>query len=519
MRRTILADDDYLVRCYLKTLPSWEQAGFAIEEEARDGEEALEIYRKSGADLIVTDISMPLMDGIELIRKIRREDDQVYIIALSCHSDVEYVKEAMKEGADEYVLKTTLDEDSLLKLLENASSCIDERESAADGKADKERTEDARPHFFRKVLADSLTGKQREKERVKSGVEGEYQCCGAVSMMLSTWNENSDSLAALQQDRYCTEFQDMLNQQLHKVKDLEVRDIQAAYIGSGMLCCFVDLSGVYRSSHMHESMRRATAICKAVCLKEAEMFQISVSSICSGPSCISEAYEQTRQAIKAGFYENDKVMYYERIRRFTDTLPEEAEEALVRADAFRFSHNRDKLMAACRQAGSAMEKSNTDPHVVRKWLKEMMGIICPDMVGRYARPVKMEQVYEIIEKGSANAAAGIAPEIPETAGKAVKIAAEFAASHYKENIGLSDAAEVAGVTPAYLSYRFTQEVGTGFSNFLLEKRMECARNLLMETNLKVKDVAARSGFNDYHYFSKAFKKLNGIGPAEFRKKS
>ena len=71
MRRTILADDDYLVRCYLKTLPSWEQAGFVIEEEARDGEEALEIYRKSGADLIVTDISMPLMDGIELIRKIR----------------------------------------------------------------------------------------------------------------------------------------------------------------------------------------------------------------------------------------------------------------------------------------------------------------------------------------------------------------------------------------------------------------------------------------------------------------
>ena len=106
--KTVIADDDHLVRSYLKMLSSWERAGFEIAADARDGEEALEALERTGAELLVTDISMPLLDGIELIRKIRRTNQKLYIIVLSCHDEFEFVKDAMKEGADEYVLKNTL---------------------------------------------------------------------------------------------------------------------------------------------------------------------------------------------------------------------------------------------------------------------------------------------------------------------------------------------------------------------------------------------------------------------------
>ena len=112
MRKALLADDDFLVRSYLKMLSSWEKAGFEITADVRDGEEALEVLDREKIDLVVTDIAMPLMDGIELIREIRRKYPDIYVIVLSCHDEFEYVKKAMKEGADEYVLKNTLNEES-----------------------------------------------------------------------------------------------------------------------------------------------------------------------------------------------------------------------------------------------------------------------------------------------------------------------------------------------------------------------------------------------------------------------
>ena len=118
MYRTLVADDDFLVRSYLKTLDSWEKAGYEIVDDAEDGEEAYGFLQKEKIDVLVTDLTMPVMDGIELIRKIREENRDIYIIVLRCHDDFEYVKEAMRLGADEYVLKNSLDEDSLYDTLE-----------------------------------------------------------------------------------------------------------------------------------------------------------------------------------------------------------------------------------------------------------------------------------------------------------------------------------------------------------------------------------------------------------------
>ena len=101
MRKALLADDDFLVRSYLKMLSSWEKAGFEITADVRDGEEALEVLKQEPVELVVTDIAMPLMDGIELIKEIKKNYPKVYVIVLSCHDEFDYVKKAMKDAADE----------------------------------------------------------------------------------------------------------------------------------------------------------------------------------------------------------------------------------------------------------------------------------------------------------------------------------------------------------------------------------------------------------------------------------
>ena len=125
MFQTLLVDDDFLVRSYLKTLDSWEKEGYEVVRDVQDGEEALEVMNQEKIDIVVTDISMPLMDGIELIKAVKKNWPEVSVIVLSCHDDFEYVKEAMRLGADEYILKNTLDENSLLEVLEKAKAQIE----------------------------------------------------------------------------------------------------------------------------------------------------------------------------------------------------------------------------------------------------------------------------------------------------------------------------------------------------------------------------------------------------------
>ena len=120
MLRTLIVDDDFLVRNYLKTLDAWEKAGYEIVQDVRDGEEALTVLSEQKIDIVVTDISMPLMNGIELIRQIKEQYPFLYIIVLSCHDDFGYVKEAMRLGANEYILKNTVDEETLYQLLLNS---------------------------------------------------------------------------------------------------------------------------------------------------------------------------------------------------------------------------------------------------------------------------------------------------------------------------------------------------------------------------------------------------------------
>ena len=108
MHRVLIVDDDMIVRMYLRDIIRWESYGFTVIGLARDGEEALEIVHREQPDVILTDISMPRMNGIELIAHLRRENYDGVIDVLSCHDDFELVKSAMQRGADDYLLKNYL---------------------------------------------------------------------------------------------------------------------------------------------------------------------------------------------------------------------------------------------------------------------------------------------------------------------------------------------------------------------------------------------------------------------------
>ncbi|MEK5645592.1 hypothetical protein BK138_30250 [Paenibacillus rhizosphaerae] len=136
-RKVMLVDDELLVRLGIKSLIDWEQHHFEFIGDAPDGEKALELMEQSVPDILLTDIVMPRMNGLELIKRVRERYPATLIIVLSSHNEFDYVRTAMKLGVEDYMLKTSMKPDELLNLLVEASKKIespgDQAKSAATG--------------------------------------------------------------------------------------------------------------------------------------------------------------------------------------------------------------------------------------------------------------------------------------------------------------------------------------------------------------------------------------------------
>lgn len=550
MRKALLADDDFLVRSYLKMLSSWEKAGFEITVDVRDGEEALEVLDREKMDLVVTDIAMPLMDGIELIREIRRKYPDIYVIVLSCHDEFEYVKKAMKEGADEYVLKNTLNEESLYTVLEAAEEHIRQSKKEAGVKEQKQQTQehadmkkdpeednsaDAEGKtgekvdqtgnmnekflFFNQILAGTLSGEGREEKRIQAGIRGKYKNSAVIVIKREETEYTEDPLEEARKEQYSLEFYRRMQEKLQSRPGESETEKEMIYLGNGTYCCFLDLSDEYKSSVMYQHLTGTASACYKICAEEEEAYKIGVSNICIGADALRQAYQQARMMIKNSFYEKDGIAYYEADRAMGKELPREAEALLEEAELLRKKSEKDKFLLMAGTVIQAFKKERCDSQLVRQWFQKLEHKLQVDGTRVNQHFGYIGEVKKELEHLAEQAFECGKSDIPEDLSQAVKIAADYAARHYREAVGLGDAAEAAGVNSTYLSYLFSQEMGIGFASYLLNLRMEHARKLLRETNLKMWQVAEESGFNDYHYFSKVFKKAEGMSPAQYRKHS
>lgn len=534
MRKALLADDDFLVRSYLKMLSSWGKAGFEITADVRDGEEALEILDKEKVDLVVTDLAMPLMDGIGLIREIRKKYPDIYVIVLSCHDEFEYVKQAMKEGADEYVLKNTLNEESLYTVLEAAEEHIKQsrktEEKQEESQSQVEHTEqkadsdqignmNERFLYFNQVLAGTLSGKEREEKRIQAGIRGKYKNSAVIVIKRDEKEHTDDPLEEARREQYSLEFYRRMQEKIKQWSGEAELEKEIIYLGNGTYCCFLDLSDEYKSSVMYQHLTGMGSACYKICAEEDTAYKIGVSNICIGADALRQAYQQARTMIKYSFYEKDGIAYYEAGQSMGRELPKEAEKLLEEAEHLKRKNEKQTFLTLSEEAIQALKKERCDSQIVKHWCRNIEQRLQIESNGNEVSFSYIGDVKKRLEWMAEEAFGCREQEIPEDISQPVRIAADYAMKHYREAVGLGDAADAAGVNSTYLSYLFSQEMGIGFANYLLNLRMEHAKKLLRETNLKMWQVAEESGFNDYHYFSKVFKKSEGMSPAQYRKRA
>ncbi|WP_010267898.1 response regulator transcription factor [Paenibacillus senegalensis] len=163
--QVVLVDDELPLRQELRLFP-WREHGFELAGEAENGEMALQLCRKIKPQIVITDITMPVMNGLDLLRTLKDEQLNVKVILLTCHSDFEFAREALRFGAVEYLLKVTMESEELVNALNHARTAylrermLEANKQAANLKADslygdKDKHSDI-PAAVRKEIADAI---------------------------------------------------------------------------------------------------------------------------------------------------------------------------------------------------------------------------------------------------------------------------------------------------------------------------------------------------------------------------
>jgi len=180
MLKVFLVEDESIIREGLKTSIPWEQFGYVLVGDAGDGEMALPLIRKTRPDVLITDIKMPFMDGLELSHIVSNELPSTKIIIISGHDDFEYARQAISIGVEQYLLKP-ITRSSLQKVLVELKTKI-ENEREQSNYLKKFQTEYheyeqlSKRHFFEKIFDRKLALKDIYEEATKLGIELSAEC-------------------------------------------------------------------------------------------------------------------------------------------------------------------------------------------------------------------------------------------------------------------------------------------------------------------------------------------------------
>lgn len=493
MVKVLLVDDDFLVRTFLSRITDWEKHGYTLVGTAQDGEEALHMVEEYQPEIIITDISMPVMDGIELIRRLKQNGNTACIIVLSCHDDFEYVKEAMKLNANEYVLKNLLTEERLLQLLDEMKrSIVSTSQSGLQFNA---------PDEEREYYLQLLKGGARKPE-------DSFYISAAMAVCITNYDTHTMVLPIEQQKKFHSSFAQVCReacQNLSSVKCIHIHQGQYA-----ILLDLSDISSIYERRQKLQQYASAAVryaeryLAVSVCIgtSRAESFQASAAQF----------WQEAIDALNERFYSEQAVFYGWQLESCGKEIPPHARSFSENIPTYIDQRDGGTIRHMWEEVLDEFRTEHTEARLVQEWLRQTdrrAGLAQRVIPNKLADFRGMETAYLTFREE-------ILPQ-PDTYSSAVSQTIHYLQEQHKNDASLIEAAELVHLNPAYLSHIFSKETGITFSEYLLSCRINSAKDLLMRTSAKIKDVGTQSGFNDYRNFCKTFKKIVGVTPQNYRK--
>lgn len=529
MIKVLIVDDELLMRIGLKSMIDWKKKGFNIVGEASNGKEALQIARDVLPDLIITDIKMPLMDGLTLIREVSQFLQQCQFVILSVMEEFQYVKEALHYGAVDYLVKSDLKKEQLLDVL-NVVKRNDHRERSSSFEHTGQYKQSI--HLLKENLfKEMLSGFRREEEFLSQINHLGIKVLPAhmILFKLKVKQFNLVREKYVEQDEQLLRFAivNILEEVIPRKWNKEVIvENSADYL---IIMNVEDLEGGTKE-------KLKLLIDKILGVMQDFLnisLAIGASSLIPGFKYLKVAYQEADFALKQYFYERERsVIFFDDMKHMPsrdreDTqVSKEAEQALKIAIG---SSNYEQAELILNELRLKLDQELHTEKSIRNSYIRLLELINSHFPRNHNPQYEAFTPYEqLLYKDSFQDMHDFiityfrhcvdeTKVLENTYQSHTDLAIEIIMKYYADDISLRFVAERINVNPSYLSRIFKQETGENFTLFLTKVRMDKAKYYLDTMEYKVYEVANKVGYHNTTYFSKIFKKMVGLSPEEFRR--
>ena len=510
MYKLLVVDDEYQTRKGLSELPDWQELNVSVAGEASDGDEALELLEQLKPDLLMTDVRMHRMDGLELARRARELFPDLGIIFISGYSDAEYLQNALRIGASDYIYKP-IHLDELKKAVRKLTAQMDQ---LAEMHA---LVENSKPLLAERFLRSWFFGQMEDKQFIRSKLQLlDLRFPDAPGIFAAAffpaWETFPQSGVA-----------EKTQIQLERIIRTGMKNILTCAEDTGVLALLSDADGL-QPAEMENQL-------KAIGAEAQRVLQIPVligisnrhDDWLDAPIAVQEAMQTIACQV---FPDENNVLHYE--PETPEILPsfyhldgDLMERYLISGNLEMLQQMMDEAFHEAAQNLLIMRKIamsimlRVDLALNRQGIDSLDSLaFCRQAMSSHSRVSITNSLHSLLRE----ACGMIQSRSEQSYSTAVMRIMEMIQSNYAEHLSVNSMAEQVHYSPAHLSTLFKKDTGMTLSEAILRTRIKAAMDLLRTTLEPVSAIASKVGYADVQYFSRAFKQFTGYTPLEYRRK-
>jgi len=521
MFKVLIVDDEPIVKIALRSIIPWEDHGFEICATASNGEEALTLTDKYKPDIIITDLVMPVMNGIEFIKTLKESNYAGEIIVISNHEDFQYVRSALVMGVLDYILKISINEDQLLMQLNKAAEKLNSKHKLLTIQENLYEEQELYTQRRRQImLKEYLTNPDNVPINKYHELQSYDEDFPALFCYLSIEKYSQGNVASLSLSLLENTFLEFLP---HFEKG------EVLFLNNYNILLLLPIWELESKNFNWKQWLLALPKHFELCMSVSPII-IYYDSIKDYTHC-KEIYALAQAITELAFYEELSVVNAIDYRptHYLATMYYKELSKLIVENKYA---NLDKSLELIDSIISKSQDAHVYPEILKMYFVktiEFLSFISDNQTLethdfltetleniRYCTNVPDLKVHIRL-----SVQAILAPT-PDGFGKdnnykeEIRLVLHYISENYMHKISLATLSEYVNLSSSYFCRIFKAEVGISTTNYINQLRMEKAKELMEQENMSIKEISINIGIDDQLYFSRLFKKHYGITPSDYR---
>lgn len=507
----LIVDDEVLVRQGIKHLLNWESEGFSIVGEASNGKEALEMVDRLSPHIVITDIVMPLMDGVEFTSVIKSRYPQIEVIILSSFGEFNYVRSTFQSGVADYILKPKLEADQLLAILKRVTKKIPSLQLVGRSKDDSLSVQVTLDKLMSGFEIDPSMDNIHEAFPYNSfrffGSDLKYIPSGNKDywheQLKEAFEDNDAKFIVMPlptDDKMAVYIINMNDREWEKIMPYVRRlAIHSGDLGASAALCWTLGDPFYKISELYQQYHQMFL---KMC---AYRYYLPLNTTLIVRNELPKIH---REGKEFNMFEFTVLMQQRRFEQALEELFEYVKVASVdyEKDVFAFKTLIGNIIFNITIILGKLEMDTTQ--LESKKYNYFRAINESTHVS-----IAVKQLHEFIDEMNVT----LALNKPVGGNPNMTMILSYIRQHYMDPISLTDIANHFHFNPSYLSSLFSANNDEGFSEYLSRVRVDKAAELLQQSDTPISEISELVGYSDQSYFTKVFKKHKGVSPSQFRK--